>query len=78
MLGQTVCCTRQGPDEAVLRHIGVLFQSGALFSSLTVAENVAFPLRQFTNLPQEVVCSLVAFKLGLVGLAGYEQAMPRN
>lgn len=62
---------RAGPDElnALRRRFGVLFQDGALFSSLTVAENVAVPFREHTDLPAELVAPLVGFKLALVGLA---------
>jgi phospholipid/cholesterol/gamma-HCH transport system ATP-binding protein len=54
--------------NAVRRRFGVLFQDGALFSSLTVAENVAVPFRENTDLPMDLVSSLVGFKLALVGL----------
>jgi phospholipid/cholesterol/gamma-HCH transport system ATP-binding protein len=53
----------------VLRHrFGMLFQDGALFSSLTVAENIAVPFREHTNLDDSVIAALVGFKLSLVGL----------
>ncbi len=52
----------------ILRKLGVLFQSGALFSSMTVAENVAMPLRQFTSLSKNVIEEIVRLKLDLVGL----------
>ena len=55
--------------DALRRRFGVLFQDGALFSSLTVAENVAVPFRENTELPAELVAPLVGFKLALVGLA---------
>jgi phospholipid/cholesterol/gamma-HCH transport system ATP-binding protein len=54
------------------RRFGVLFQSGALWSSLTVGENVALPLQMFTKLPPAAIRRLVALKLALVGL---EQAI---
>lgn len=50
------------------RRFGVLFQDGALFSSLSVAENVAVPFRENTDLPADFVAPLVGFKLALVGL----------
>jgi phospholipid/cholesterol/gamma-HCH transport system ATP-binding protein len=58
------------PDELnVLRHrFGMLFQDGALFSSLTVAENIAVPFRENTDLPADMIPPLVGFKLALVGL----------
>jgi len=62
---------RSSPDEmnALRRRFGMLFQDGALFSSLTVAENIAVPFRENTELPTELVSALVGFKLALVGLA---------
>lgn len=61
---------RASPDElnAVRRRFGMLFQDGALFSSLTVAENIAVPFRENTDLPMDLVAGLVGFKLSLVGL----------
>lgn len=61
---------RCSPQElnALRRRFGVLFQDGALFSSLTVAENVAVPFRENTELPMEIIAPLVGFKLSLVGL----------
>jgi phospholipid/cholesterol/gamma-HCH transport system ATP-binding protein len=58
------------------RRLGVLFQGGALWSSLTLAENVSLPLSEFTRLPPENIRELVAFKLALVGLAGFEEYYP--
>jgi phospholipid/cholesterol/gamma-HCH transport system ATP-binding protein len=58
------------------RHLGVLFQSGALFESLTVAENVALPLEEFTNLPRELIDAIVQLKLDLVKLGQYGHLMP--
>jgi len=62
---------RSSPDEmnALRRRFGMLFQDGALFSSLTVAENIAVPFRENTDLPADLVSALVGFKLSLVGLA---------
>jgi phospholipid/cholesterol/gamma-HCH transport system ATP-binding protein len=50
------------------RHFGVLFQDGALFSSMTVAENVAVPLKEFTDLPPELIERIVRLKIAMVGL----------
>jgi phospholipid/cholesterol/gamma-HCH transport system ATP-binding protein len=52
------------------RQMGMLFQSGALFTNLTAFENVAFPLREHTNLPESVLRDLVLMKLQAVGLRG--------
>ncbi|MGD2174646.1 MAG: ABC transporter ATP-binding protein [Candidatus Brocadiaceae bacterium] len=58
------------------RSIGVLFQSGALFNSMTVGENVAFPLREHTRLADPVIEIVVKLKLDQVGLRGVEAQMP--
>ena len=55
---------------------GVLFQSGALFGSMTVGENVALPLRQWTDLDDSSIDAIVHAKLALVGLAGSELQLP--
>jgi phospholipid/cholesterol/gamma-HCH transport system ATP-binding protein len=62
---------RSSADElnALRRRFGMLFQDGALFSSLTVAENIAVPFRENTDLPMDLIAPLVGFKLALVGLA---------
>lgn len=67
------------PDKALFearRRLGLLFQSGALFSDLTVFENVAFPLREHCNLPEEIIRDLVLIKLEAVGLRGARNLMP--
>jgi ABC-type transport system involved in resistance to organic solvents, ATPase component len=61
---------------AIIRRAGVLYQSGALWSSMTLAENVALPLQQYTDLAPEAIAELVVFKLSLVGLAGFETFYP--
>ena len=61
---------------AVVRRAGVLYQSGALWSSMTLQENVALPLQHYTDLPETVINELVGFKLSLVGLAGFESFYP--
>ena len=58
------------------RQIGMLFQSGALFSDLSVFENVAFPLREHTPLPESMLRDLVLMKLQAVGLRGAHELMP--
>ncbi|MBI3313106.1 MAG: ABC transporter ATP-binding protein [Candidatus Omnitrophica bacterium] len=60
-----------------VRHkFGMLFQSAALFNSMTVGENVALPLREHTDLSDEIVNIIVKVKLELVGLTGFENFMP--
>lgn len=61
---------------AVRRKIGVLFQSGALMGSMTVGENVALPIIEFSGLPPEAVKDLVKMKLKTVGLEDYEDHLP--
>ncbi len=60
----------------ILRKLGVLFQSGALLGSMTLAENVALPLYEYTRLPKETIDFLVRMKLNMVGLGGYEGYLP--
>jgi phospholipid/cholesterol/gamma-HCH transport system ATP-binding protein len=62
--------------EALMRRLGVLYQSGALWSSMTLAENVALPLEIYTGLSLAEIRDLVSFKLALVGLAGFESFYP--
>jgi len=63
-------------QEELKRGFGVLFQSGALMSSMTLAENVALPLGEYTDLDKEQIRGVVALKLALVGLAGFEEYYP--
>ncbi len=62
--------------QRLKRRLGVLFQSGALWSSLTLADNVALPIAQYTDLTQARIDEIVSFKLALVGLAGFEDFYP--
>lgn len=66
------------PEErdAVVRRYGILYQSSALWSSLTLAENIALLLDEFTDLSPAQIREVVSFKLSLVGLAGYEEFYP--
>jgi len=63
-------------QEQLKRRFGILFQSGALWSSMTLAENVALPLEQYTDLTPAQIRELVSFKLALVGLGGFEDFYP--
>lgn len=58
------------------KHIGISFQSGALFGSMSVAENVSLPLREHTRLDQSTIDIMVRLKLDQVGLRGFEDYMP--
>ncbi len=61
---------------AVRRQMGMLFQFGALFTDLSVFDNVAFPLREHTDLPESMIRDLVLMKLNAVGLRGARNLMP--
>jgi len=74
--GRVVCpCSRRRLYE-VRRQMGVLFQDGALLTSLNVFENVAFPLREHSDLPEELIRQIVLMKLQSVGLRAIWQRMP--
>jgi len=64
--------------ELLSRNFGVLFQSGALWSSMTLAENIALSLKQYTNLSDKEIAELCSLKLALVGLAGFEDYYPNE
>jgi phospholipid/cholesterol/gamma-HCH transport system ATP-binding protein len=66
------------PDqqEGIMRRFGILYQQGALWSSMTLAENVALPLEQYTNLDPRQIREIISLKLSLVGLAGFEEFYP--
>ncbi len=70
--------TATDPDErgAFMKRFGVMYQSGALWSSLTLGENIAMPLEEAGNISATTVRDLVAYKLSLVGLSGYEDYYP--
>jgi phospholipid/cholesterol/gamma-HCH transport system ATP-binding protein len=59
-----------------IQRFGVMYQSGALWSSLTLAENIAMPLEESCKLPPKSVRDLACYKLSLVGLSGYEDFYP--
>ena len=62
--------------QEMQRTFGVLYQGGALWSSLTLAENVALPLEQYTSLSPKEIMEIVSIKLALVGLKGFEEFYP--
>ena len=66
------------PEEqaTIMRHCGILYQGGALWSSMTLAENVALPLEVHTDLSRQRIKEIVSYKLALVGLAGQENLCP--
>ena len=74
--GDSIVTSDEKVQKHIMKKIGVLFQSGALFGSLTIAENVRLPIKEYTSLPTEAVELLVKMKLGMVGLSGYENYLP--
>jgi phospholipid/cholesterol/gamma-HCH transport system ATP-binding protein len=64
--------------EGMLRRFGVLYQSGALWSSMTLAENIGLPLGEFTDMTAEQIYRIAALKLALVGLKGFEDFYPNQ
>ena len=74
--GQEVGALDRAGLYAVRRRMGMLFQFGALFTDLSVFDNVAFPLREHTGLPEDLVRDIVLMKLNAVGLRGARDLMP--
>jgi len=78
VLGVDVSHATPAEMEALYKRVGIVYQSGALFGSLTVAENVALALREHTTLASKIIDISVRMKLGLVNLAGFENRMPNQ
>ena len=78
VLYENVSFWEADPDtqESLMRRMGVLYQSGALWSSMTLAENVALALKEYTSLKPKDIQEIVSLKLALVGLAGFEDFYP--
>jgi len=74
--GRSFWSADEDTRQAMLRKFGVLFQGGALWSSMTLAENVALPLSEYTALPPNEIEAIVRLKLALVGLKGFEDFYP--
>lgn len=74
--GKNLWTGSQKLHKEIMTDCGILYQSGALFSSMTLAENIALPLQQYTNYGPELIKELVSLKLALVGLAGFENFYP--
>ena len=74
--GQDIEALDQTQLYAARRRMGMLFQFGALFADLNVFDNVAFPLREHTNLPEHLIGDIVLMKLNAVGLRGARDLMP--
>lgn len=67
---------KEAVREQMVRKFGVLYQGGALWSAMTLAENVALPLELYTQLSRKEIADLVRLKLALVGLRGFEEFYP--
>lgn len=74
--GQDITTISKSGLYKIRSRLGMLFQSGALFTDITVFENVAFPLREHTTLPESMIRDLVLMKLQAVGLRGAHSLMP--
>ena len=62
--------------ERLMRRFGLLYQGGALWSSMTLAENIALPLQEYVAAPEDEISAVASLKLALVGLAGFEDYYP--
>ena len=74
--GEDFTATDPAERDKFIRRFGVMYQSGALWSSLTLAENIALPLEEKTRLRPQAIRDLVSYKLALVGLSGFEDYYP--
>lgn len=74
--GQDICQASNKTLYDIRKRMGMLFQSGALFTDLSTFDNVAFPIREHTQLPEPLIRKLVLMKLEAVGLRGAAQLMP--
>src|SRR3989338_684476 len=76
MFGRDIAKASEDEMDEIRKKFCMLFQSGALFDSMTVGENIALPLREHTKLDNSVISIVVKMKLELVGLRGFESLMP--
>jgi phospholipid/cholesterol/gamma-HCH transport system ATP-binding protein len=74
--GRDFAAMKESERDELRKKMGMSFQSGALFGSMTVAENVALPLREHTQLDESTIDIMVRLKLNQVGLSGFENYMP--
>jgi len=74
--GEDITTCDEVEFQKVLRKIGVLYQGSALLSSMTLSENVALPIQEYTDLPHDSIDTMVKMKLTLVNLDGYEHYLP--
>ncbi|MDF2501401.1 MAG: Sulfate-transporting ATPase [Anaerosporomusa subterranea] len=76
--GQEISPMNENELNQMRRHMGMVFQYSALFDSMSVGENVAFGLRQHTDMPEEDIQKVVRSRLRMVGLSGHETDMPNE
>lgn len=74
--GDDIATAHERARFSILRRFGVMYQSGALFGSMTLLENVRLPLEEFTDLPPEAMDLIATMKLRLVGLENFTSLMP--
>ncbi len=74
--GMDLAHADQAHKDKIMQKCGILYQSGALFSSMTLAENIAMPLQQYTDYSASDIRDLVSLKLAFVGLTGFEDFYP--
>ncbi len=74
--GKDFFATSEAERQARLESFGVLYQGGALWSSMTLEENVSFPLEEYTDLSKKQIAEVVSLKLSMVGLRGFEKFYP--
>jgi len=76
--GMTMNPLEQDTYHRILNRIGVMYQGGALFSSMTIGQNIALPMSEYTGLDQRAMEDLVRLKLRQVGLEGFENHLPEE
>jgi phospholipid/cholesterol/gamma-HCH transport system ATP-binding protein len=74
--GKSFTQSSDNERTALMRNFGVTYQQGALWSAMSLAENVAMPLEEYTNLKAKEIRALASYKLSLVGLKGFEDYYP--
>jgi len=74
--GKSIVHAAERERLAILREVGVLYQSGALFGSMNLLQNVQFPLEELTNLPDQAIREIANNKLDMVGLSDFKDYMP--
>jgi phospholipid/cholesterol/gamma-HCH transport system ATP-binding protein len=74
--GDNVATVEGQGRQQLLRKFGVMYQSGALFGSMTVLDNVCLPLQEFTDLPPDAIRMIASMKLQRVGLGGFDDHLP--